>query len=66
LTLNSQAFAPADWKHTPQPMSCSHALSIKEKESIWPTESSLGNKLHGTATDLRLTVQFIALTGLHI
>jgi len=24
-------FAPADWKHKPQPMSCSHALSTKEK-----------------------------------
>jgi len=24
-----------------------------ERESTWPIESSLGNKLHGTATDLR-------------
>ena len=35
-------------------------------KSTWPTESSLGNKLHGTATDLRLTVRFIALTWLQI
>ena len=32
----------------------------------WPAESSLGNKLHGTATNLSLTVRFIALTGLQI
>jgi len=41
-------------------------LHKRERESTWPTESSLGNKLHGTATDLRLTVRFIALTGLQI
>ena len=41
-------------------------LHKKEREITWPTESSIGNKLHGTATDLRLTVRFIALTGLHI
>ena len=33
---------------------------------IWPKEGPVGNKLHGTATDLLLTVRFIALTGLHI
>ena len=38
----------------------------EERETTWPTESSIGNKLHGTATDLRLTLRFIALTGLHI
>jgi len=32
LALKSEPFAPADWKHKPQPMSCSHALSTKEKE----------------------------------
>ena len=32
LELKSQPFAPADWKHKPQHMSCSHALSTKEKE----------------------------------
>jgi len=37
-----------------------------QKKSTWPTESLLGNKLHGTATDLLLTVWFIALTGLQI
>ena len=31
----------------------------KKRESTCPTESSLGNKLHGTATDLRLTLLFI-------
>jgi len=41
-------------------------LHKRERESTWPTERSLGNKLHGTATDLRLTVRFIALTGLQI
>ena len=41
-------------------------LHKRERESTWPTESSLGNKLHGTVTDLRLTVRFIALTGLQI
>jgi len=41
-------------------------LHKRERESTWPTESSLENELHGTATDLRLTVRFIALTGLHI
>ena len=41
-------------------------LHKRKREITWPTESSLGNKLHGTATDLRLTVWFIALTGLHI
>jgi len=25
-------------------------LHKRERESTWPTESSLGNKLHGTAT----------------
>ena len=38
----------------------------RERESTWPTESSLGNKLHGTVTDIRLTVRFIAMTGLQI
>jgi len=38
----------------------------RERESTWPTESSLGNKLHGTATDLRLTVRCIALTRIQI
>ena len=28
-------------------------LHKRERESTWPTESSLRNKLHGTATDLR-------------
>ena len=32
LELKSHPFAPADWKHKPQPMSCRHALSTKEKE----------------------------------
>ena len=41
-------------------------LHKKERESTWSTETSLGNKLHGTAIDLRLTVRFIALTGLQI
>jgi len=41
-------------------------LHKRERESTLPTESSLGNKLHGTATELRLTVRFIALTGLQI
>ena len=41
-------------------------LHKRERESTWPTESSLGNKLHGTATDIRLTVRFIAMTGLQI
>ena len=41
-------------------------LHKRERESTWPTESSLGNKLYGTATDLRLTVWFIALTALQI
>ena len=41
-------------------------LHKRDRESTWPTESSPGNKLHGTATDLRLTVRFIALTGLQI
>ena len=36
---------------------------LHKRESTWPTESSLGHKLH---TDLRLTVRFIALTGLQI
>ena len=44
----------------------SWSLHKEERESTWPTESSLGNKLHGTATDLRLTMRFIALTGLQI
>ena len=39
---------------------------LHKRESTWPTESSLQNKLHGTATDLRLTVRFIALTGLQL
>ena len=39
-------------------------LHKRERESTWPTESSLGNKLHETATDLRLTVRFIALMEL--
>ena len=30
--MKSQPFASADWKHKPQPMSCSHTLSTKEKE----------------------------------
>ena len=33
---------------------------------IWPKEGPVGNKLHGTATDLLLMVRFIALTRLHI
>ena len=41
-------------------------LHKRERESTWPTENSLRNKLHGTAADLRLTVRFIALTGLQI
>jgi len=41
-------------------------LHKRERESTWPTEGSLGNTPHGTATDLRLTVRFIALTGLYI
>ena len=41
-------------------------LHKRERERTWPTESSLGKKLHGTATDLLLTVRFIALTGLQI
>ena len=36
----------------------------REMESTWSTESSLRNKLHGRVTDLRMTVRFIALTGL--
>ena len=28
--------------------------------TFWPTERSLGNKLHGTATEQRLTVRHIA------
>ena len=39
---------------------------LHKRESTWPTESSLGNKLHGTATVLRLTVRLIAPTGLQI
>ena len=39
---------------------------LHKGESTWPTESSLGNRLLGTATYLRLTVWFIALTGLQI
>ena len=44
-----------DWKHKPQPMSCSHALSTKKKERV-PGQQKvpLGNTLHGTATDIRL------------
>ena len=34
-------------------------LHKRERESTWPTDGSLGNKLHGTATNLRLTVRFI-------
>ena len=30
-------------------------LHKEERVSTWPTESSLGDKLHGTATDLHLT-----------
>ena len=41
-------------------------LHKRERESTWPTDYSLGNKLHRTATDLRLTLRFIGLTGLHI
>ena len=41
-------------------------LHKEERKSTWPTEKSLGNKLHGTITNLRLTVRFIVLTGLHI
>ena len=41
-------------------------LHKRERESTWPTESSLGNKLHGTATYRRLMVRFIALPGLQI
>ena len=41
-------------------------LHKRERESTWPTESSLGNKLHGTATYWRLMVRFIALPGLQI
>ena len=32
IGIESQPFAPADWKHKPQPVFCSHALSTKEKE----------------------------------
>ena len=39
---------------------------LHKRESTWPIESSIGNKLHGTATDLRLTVWFIVLLGLQI
>ena len=31
IGIESQPFAPADWKHKPQPVFCSHALSTKEK-----------------------------------
>ena len=34
-------------------------LHKEERESTWSTESSTGNKLNGTAIDLRLTVRFI-------
>ena len=34
-------------------------LHKEERESTWATESSTGNKLHGTAIDLRLTLLFI-------
>ena len=45
---------PADWKHKPHVLqSC--PLHKRERESTLPTEGSLGNKLHGTATDLHLT-----------
>ena len=32
IGIEKSAFASADWKHKPQPTSCSHALSTKEKE----------------------------------
>jgi len=32
IGIENSALAPADCKHKPQPMSCSHALSTKEKE----------------------------------
>ena len=42
-------------------------LHKEEKERTGPAESSLGNTLlHGTATDLRLAVRLIDLTGLQI
>ena len=52
--------------HTTAHVLQSCPLHKKERESTWSTETSLGNKLHGTAIDLRLTVRFIALTGLQI
>ena len=41
-------------------------LHKEERKATWPTESSLGNKLHGTATGLHLTVRLIALAGLQL
>ena len=38
-------------------------LHKEERVSTWPTESSLGEKLHVTATDLCLRVRFIIRTG---
>ena len=32
IGIEKSALASADWKHKPQPTSCSHALSTKEKE----------------------------------
>ena len=39
MALKSQPFAPADWKHKPQPMSCSQPHHKRERESTWPTET---------------------------
>jgi len=68
MAKKSQPSAHGDRKHKPQPMcpAVMPSLHKEERESTWPTESSLGNKLHGTAKNLRLAVRFSALTGLKI
>jgi len=38
-------------------------LHKEERETTWPTESSLGNKLHGTATVLHRTVRIMLQTS---
>jgi len=65
IEIEKSALCPCGLEaHTTSHVLQSCPLHKRERDSTWPTESSLGNKLHGTATDVRLTVRFIALAGL--
>ena len=62
IEIEKSALCPCGLEaHTTSHVLQSCPLHKRERESTWPTESSLGIKLHGTITDLRLILNLCIL-----